>query len=76
MEKDTTSNQKLHSDHALLCLIGQKCRQLHLLDPLHLLVKIDQKTVEHSPTDKLQDGLLEAISKVGLKRELTSRHCG
>jgi len=58
MEKDTTSTEKLHSDHALLCLIGQKCRQLHLLDPLHQLVKIDQKTVEHSPTAKLQDGLL------------------
>ena len=51
MQKDTTSNQKLHSDHALLCLIAQKCRQLHLLDPL---VKIDQQTVEHSPTDNFK----------------------
>ena len=58
MTKDTTSTEKLHSDHALLCLLGQKCQQDHLLDPLHQFIKIDQKTVEHSPTAKLQDGLL------------------
>lgn len=62
MSKDTTSTAnskvKFSSDHALLCLIGQKCLNDQLLAPMHKLVEIDQKTVEHSPTDKLQDCLL------------------
>jgi hypothetical protein len=58
MSKDTISTEKLHSDHALLCLIGQKCQQDQILAPLNKLIKIDQKTVTHSPTEKLQDCLL------------------
>jgi hypothetical protein len=58
MSKDTTSKIKLHSDHALLCLIGHKCQKDNILAPLHQQIKIDQKTVTHSPTDKLQDCLL------------------
>lgn len=62
MSKDTTSTAnskvKLPSDHALLCLIGHKCHKDNLLAPLHRFVEIDQKTVGHSPTDKLQDCLL------------------
>lgn len=65
MSKDTTSSAiskvKLHSDHALLCLIGHKCQKDNLLAPLHKLVEIDQKTVEHSPTDKLQDCLISIM---------------
>ena len=65
MSKDTTSTAnskvKLPSDHALLCLIGHKCQKDNLLAPLHRLVEIDQKTVEHSPTDKLQDCLLSIM---------------
>jgi hypothetical protein len=56
--KDTTSKLKLHSDHALLCLIGHKSTQDKILAPLHREIKIDQKTVKHSPTEKLQDCLL------------------
>jgi hypothetical protein len=58
MSKSTPSKQKLHSDRALLCLLGQKAQELQLLDPLHQLVKIDQKTLLHSPTEKLVDALL------------------
>jgi hypothetical protein len=70
MPKSTASNQKLHSDHALLCLIGQKAQELKLLEPLHRLVKIDQKTLVHSPTEKLLDAFLaiacgaEALSQI------------
>jgi len=77
MSKDTTSKIKLHSDHALLALIGHKCQKDNLLAPLHQELKIQQKTVTHSPTDKLQDCLLaimqgaEAVSQVntGLKSD-------
>ena len=63
MSKDTTSNPKLSSQHALLCLLGEKCRQEGLLEPLHQLVKIKQKTVRHSPTQKLQDCLLAVLCR-------------
>lgn len=56
--KDTTSKLKLHSDHALLALIGHKCSQDKILAPLHQQIHIEQKTVTHSPTEKLQDCLL------------------
>jgi hypothetical protein len=65
VSKDTTSTAnskvKLPSNHALLCLIGHKCHKDNLLAPLHLLVEIDQKTVDHSPTDKVQDCLLSIM---------------
>jgi hypothetical protein len=70
MAKSTLSGQKLHSQHALLCLIGQKVQQLNLLEPLHRLVKIDQKTLVHSPSEKLTDTMLaiacgaEALSQI------------
>ncbi len=70
MAKSTLSKQKLHSEHALLCLLGQKAQELKLLDPLHKLVKIDQKTLVHTPTEKLTDALLaiacgaEALSQI------------
>ena len=70
MSKSTPSQPKLHTDHALLCLLGQKAQELKLLDPLHQLVKIDQKILRHSPTEKLVDALLaiacgaEALSQI------------
>lgn len=51
-------NAKMDSHYALLALFGQKCRQEKLLEPLHQLVKIKQKKILHSPTDKLQDLLV------------------
>lgn len=70
MSKFTPFTQKMHTNHALLCLVGQKVSELNLLQPVHSLVKIDQKTLVHSPTEKLVDALLaiacgaEAISQI------------
>jgi hypothetical protein len=61
MSELTTLNLKVHTDHALLCLLGQKCQKEKLLQPFHQLLKIKQKTVHHSPTDKLQDGLVSLM---------------
>jgi hypothetical protein len=70
--KDTTSKLKLHSDYALLCLIGHKCSQDKILAPLHREVKIDQKTVKHSPTEKLQDCLLAIMQRVEAVYEINT----
>jgi Transposase DDE domain group 1 len=57
----------------VLCLIGQKCQDEKLLDPLHKFIKIKQKTVQHSPVDKLTDVLLailldcDVVSQVNTK---------
>jgi hypothetical protein len=70
MSKSTLSTQKRHTNHALLCLIGQKAQELKLFEPLHRLLEIDQKTLVHSPTEKLVDAMLaiacgaEAISQI------------
>jgi hypothetical protein len=75
MSKDNISTQRLHSDRALLCLIGQKSQQDQILAPFHKHIKIDQKTVLHLPTDKLQDCLLEslceaeAVYQINMRRE-------
>jgi hypothetical protein len=58
ISKENLSSQKWHSKHALLCLLGQQSRQAKLLEPFHRLITIKQKTVVHSPTDKLQDCLV------------------
>jgi hypothetical protein len=61
MSKLTTTRQKLHTDHALLALLGHKCQTQKLLEPLHQLLTIPQKTVVHSPTQKLQDCLVTML---------------
>ena len=51
----------MHSQHALVCLIGQKCQDEKLLDPLHQFIMIKQKTVKYSPVDKLTDMLVAML---------------
>jgi len=58
MPEHSISNEKLQSKHALLCLLGHKIREANLLEPFHRLIKIKQKTVVHTPTEKLQDCLV------------------
>ncbi len=58
MPEHSISNEKLQSKHALLCLLGHKIRAAKLLEPFHRLITIKQKTVVHSPTEKLQDCLV------------------
>ncbi len=58
MPEHTISNEKLQSEHALLGLLGHKIREARLLEPFHRLINIKQKTVVHTPTEKLQDCLV------------------
>jgi ribulose bisphosphate carboxylase small subunit len=58
MPEHSISNEKLQSKHALLCLLGHKIRETKLLEPFHRLITIKQKTLIHSPTEKLQDCLV------------------
>jgi hypothetical protein len=58
MPEHNISTEKLQSKRALLGLLGHKIREAKLLEPFHRLITIKQKTLVHSPTDKLQDCLV------------------
>lgn len=51
-----------YSPRAVLVAIGTKIRALKLLQPIEELVRIRQKTVKYSPTQKLTDGLITILA--------------
>ncbi len=73
MPNHTKSKVKLHSEHPILCLLGQKCQDEKLLEPLHTFVKIKQKTVQHSPVDKLIDMLLAMLLDCDVVSQINTR---
>jgi hypothetical protein len=62
MPQHIKSAAKLHTDHALLALLGAKFQQSDFFAPVRNLVQIKQKTVLHQPTDKLLDCLLGMLA--------------
>ena len=47
---------------ASLAALGVKLQQLNLFEPIHRLVHIAQKTVRHSPSNKLYDGFIALLA--------------
>jgi hypothetical protein len=60
MSDDTTGERQ--TPCASLAALGQIMQQRDLFGPVRDLVKIEQKTVKHSPTDKLYDALIAILS--------------
>lgn len=58
---DHTTSTRL-TPCASLAALGQILQQRDLFEPVRNLVKIEQKTVKHSPTDKLYDALIAILS--------------
>lgn len=58
---DVTTRERL-TPCASLAALGQIVQQRELFGPIRDLVKIEQKTVKHSPTDKLYDALIAILS--------------
>jgi len=50
------------SAHATLVAIGIKVRALKLFEPIGQEVKIAQKSVKHTPVEKLQDGFIAILA--------------
>lgn len=63
----------MHSQFALVCLIGQKCQDQNLLAPLHTFVNIKQKTVQYSPVDKLTDLLIAMLLDCDVVSQLNTK---
>src|ERR671932_2803902 len=54
-ESTTPPMTRQSTPHATLVALGLKVQQLDLFRPIHEQVQIKQKTVRHTPTDKLYD---------------------
>jgi hypothetical protein len=62
MNESITGTTKHFSPAASLAAIGVKVNQLDLFGPIRTQVQIKQKTVKHTPTDKLYDALISLLA--------------
>src|SRR5690348_738374 len=62
MNESTTKTTRHFSSCASLAALGVKLRQLDVFGPIREQVRIAQKTVKHTPTDKLFDGFIAMLA--------------
>ena len=62
MNESTTNTRRHFSSSASLAAIGVKLRQLDLFAPIRQRVGIAQKTVKHTPIDKLFDAFVAMLA--------------
>ncbi len=62
MNESITATKNHFSPAASLAAIGVKLRQLDLFGPIRHQVQIGQKTVKHTPTDKLYDAFISLLA--------------
>jgi hypothetical protein len=62
MNECITATTNHFSPAASLAAIGVKVRQLDLFGPIRTKVQIKQKTVKHTPTEKLYDALISLLA--------------
>lgn len=62
MSESITMTTNHFSPAASLAAIGVKVKQLDLFDPIRAGVQIKQKTVKHTPADKLYDALISLLA--------------
>lgn len=56
------SAARLYTPRATLCALGVKVRSLKLFDAIAERVRIRQKTIRHTPLEKLQDAFIAILS--------------
>lgn len=57
-----TSGARLYTPRATLCALGLKVRSLKLFDAITERVRIRQKTIKHTPSEKLQDAFIAILA--------------
>ena len=62
MNESTTKTTRHFSPCASLAAIGVALRQREVFDPVRKLVRIGQKTVKHTPHDKLYDAFIAMLA--------------
>lgn len=56
------SVSRLYTQRATLCALGLKVRSLKLFDAISEHVRIRQKTIRHTPVEKLQDAFIAILA--------------
>jgi len=62
MCQSTTAATRTSTPRASLAALGLKLHQLDLFGPIREQVRIQQKTVRHTPADKLYDALITILA--------------
>lgn len=74
MNQFTTNPERRHfSPHTSLAAIGAKVHQLDLFGPIRERVVIAQKTVKHTPINKLYDGFITILAGAHRMVEINTR---
>ena len=67
------ASSRLYSPRATLCAIGVKLRSMKLFDTIADHVKIKQKTVKHTPVEKLTDAFIAILAGAHGLAEINTR---
>jgi hypothetical protein len=73
MNESTTQTTRHFSPCASLAALGVKLRQLDVFGPIRKNVRIAQKTVKHTPIDKLYDAFIAMLAGAHGLVEINSR---
>jgi len=73
MNESITLTRKHFSPAASLAALGVKLSQLDLFGPIRTSVRIRQKTVKHTPTDKLYDAFISLLAGAHGMVEINTR---
>ena len=73
MNESTTQTTRHFSPCASLAALGVKLRQLDVFRPIRKKVRIAQKTVKHTPIDKLYDAFIAMLAGAHGLVEINSR---
>jgi hypothetical protein len=73
MQESNTNPTRHFTACASLAAIGMKVRQLDLFGPIRQLVKIGQKTVKHTPIEKLYDAFITLLAGAEGMVEINTR---
>lgn len=73
MNESTTVTTNHFTGCATLAAIGAKLKQLDLFDPIRTRVQIKQKTIKHTPIDKLVDAFISLLAAAHGLVEINTR---
>ncbi len=73
MNESTTNTTRHFTGCASLAAIGVKLRQLDVFGPIRKSVLIAQKTVKHTPIDKVYDAFISRLSRAHGLVEINTR---
>ncbi len=62
MNESSTNTTRHFTGYASLAALGVKLRHLDVFGPIHKTVRIAQKTVKHTPIDKLYDAFISLLA--------------